>query len=81
MVLTVPAHLMCEFGQDCPVASFCGRCVGTTQGFLDDWFLSFFLHRFIIIIIIIIIITEIESSLGANSPYTSTDKINTNKYT
>jgi len=32
-------------------------------------------------IIIIIIITAIESSLGANSPYTSTDKINTNKYT
>ena len=35
----------------------------------------------IIIIIIIIIITPIEFSLGDSSPYTSTDKINKNKYT
>jgi len=35
----------------------------------------------IIIIIIIIIITAIELSLGGNSPYTSTDKRNKNKYT
>ena len=35
----------------------------------------------IIIIIIIIIITEIEFSLGGNSPYTSTDTTNKNKYT
>jgi len=39
---------------------------------------------FIIIIIIIIItnlLTAIEFSLGGSSPYTSTDKINKNKYT
>ena len=35
----------------------------------------------IIIIIIIIIITAIELSLGGSSPYTTTDKTNTNKYT
>jgi hypothetical protein len=35
----------------------------------------------IFIIIIIIIITAIEFSLGGNSPYTSTDKTNKNKYT
>jgi hypothetical protein len=34
-----------------------------------------------IIIIIIIIISAIEFSLGGNSPYTSTDKTNNNKYT
>jgi uncharacterized integral membrane protein len=46
--------------------------------------------RFVIIIIIIIIIiitttttttTEVEFLLGGNSPYTSTDKRNKNKYT
>jgi hypothetical protein len=33
------------------------------------------------IIIIVIIITATEFSLGGSSPYTSTDKINKNKYT
>jgi len=33
------------------------------------------------ILFIIIIITAIEFSLGGISPYTSTDKINKNKYT
>jgi hypothetical protein len=35
----------------------------------------------VIIIIIIIIITAIEFSLNSSSPYTSTDKTNSNKYT
>jgi len=35
----------------------------------------------IIIIIIILLFTAIEMSLGASSPYTSTDKTNKNKYT
>ena len=51
---------------------------------MSQWVLQIIIIVIIIIfiiIIIIIIITAIECSLGGNSPNTSTDKTNKNKYT
>jgi hypothetical protein len=60
-VLTFPAHLTGEFGQDCAVAVYCGRCV-ESQGVLGDCLLSSilsFISLYWIIIIIIIVINII----------------------